>query len=154
MKVTTTLRESTSRNGTSALGDWTMTLFKDDAGREFQTFDGSLASAAQALIGKLSEVEYEEKLSKDGKYTNKVLKAVAEATNGAVATPAPAPTSKGGEFRSPAQIIRTSALELAVSAYGIVGQDPVTDTDGVIQLAFIYEKYVTYGDAELEALSA
>lgn len=139
-----------SKTGTGKTGKpWKLSIFTDAEGREFSTFDGSVASQAQALIGKLIEVEFEE--TQNGQYTRRQIASVTEAAEGAKPTPVP---GGKGDFRSKEQIIRTSALELAVTAFGIVGQDPVTSTDELFSLAYVYSRFIEEGDLDIEAAQA
>lgn len=150
MQTTTTLKFKDAKTGNSARGGWKLSIFEGGDNREYTTLDGAVASAAEALAGQLVTVEYEEKPAKPGKEQygpTYSLTGVSAAPEGAKAAPAAAPAGggKSGEFRSPAQIIRSSALELAVGAFGVVPLDPVADTVGVLELASVYEKYITEG---------
>lgn len=156
MQTTTTLKYKDFREGTSARGAWKLTIFEGGDNREYTTLDGALASAVNALAGQLVTVEYTEKPPKPGKEQygpSYSLDSVSAAPEGATAAPA-ADNPRGplapakGEFRSPAQIIRSSALELAVGAFGVVPLDPVADTVGVLELAKVYETYITEGIEE------
>jgi hypothetical protein len=55
-------------------------------------------------------------------------------------------SSKSGEFRTKEQILYTSALELAVTSFGIAGVDPVTSVPELYELADeFYERLLQFG---------
>ena len=130
------------KSGNGAKGAWTLTNFPASDGRKYQTFEGALASKAGALLGQPVKVSYEEK--KNGQYTNYDLKGVEAAEEGsAVQT---APPSKEDSYRTKEQILYSTALGVAVSAFGHAGLDPVVQTDDLYQLADeFYAKLQSYG---------
>lgn len=153
--VTTITGVKDRKTGTSARGPWTLTIFDAADGREYSTLKGDVASAAEALVGKLATVEYSERPAKDPKYPPSYsLEAVSAAPDGAKASPVQSAVLGAGksEFRSPAQIIRSTALELAVDSYHAAQLDPLADQVGVISTAVVYEQFITEGiDEEPEA---
>jgi hypothetical protein len=149
MKLTTTLTKAFEpAHGNGANGPWTRSDFQSEGGLKFSTFKGEVASVATALIGQLVEIEYDEK--QNGEYTNRTLKAVKVAAEGATANepkqqqPASSGGSKG-EFRTPAQIIRTSALVSAVQSFEAAQLDPVAQLADVLEQAVVFEKFITEG---------
>lgn len=152
MQTQTTLVFKSTRSGTSARGVWTLTIFQGGDNREYTTLDPALASLVQANNGATFDVEYEERPAKPGKEqygpTFGLLGASAVAGT-TPATPPAAPTSGGkAEFRSPQQIIRTSAIEAAVSAFQGLGLNPVEDVVGLLEFATVAEAYITEGIEE------
>jgi hypothetical protein len=146
MQTTTTLTLKDTKTGTSARGAWALSIFAAGDGRDYTTLDGALASKVKANDGALFVVDYEERPPKAGKEQHGPsynLTGVELAPEGAKASPVVA--GKSGEFRSSAQIIRTSALEAAVSAFSVVPLDPVSDLEGVLSLAAVYERFITEG---------
>lgn len=151
--ITTLTGVKDRKTGTSARGAWTLTIFEATDGREYSTLKGDVASAAEALVGKLATVEYSERPAKDPKFPPSYsIESVSAAPEGAKASPVATPAGKGGEFRSPAQIIRSTALELAVDSYHAAQLDPLADQVGLIEAAVVYERFITEGiDEEPEA---
>lgn len=152
MQTNTTLTLKDTKTGQSARGPWTLSIFAGGDGREYTTLKGDVASAATALAGQLLTVEYSERqTTKDGRtFTNYNLDGVTAAPQGATAAPAAAAPASGGkgEFRSPQQIIRTSAIEVAASAFLSLGLNPVEDTVGVLTYAALVEAFITEGIEE------
>ena len=147
MQTTTTLTLKDTKTGTSARGGWALSIFAAGDGRDYTTLDGALASKVKANDGALFVVDYEERPPKPGKEQHGPsfnLTGVELAPEGAKAAPLAA-GGKGGDFRTPAQNIRTSALEIAVAAFGVVPLDPVADPEGVLTLAATYERFITEG---------
>jgi hypothetical protein len=149
MQLTTTLTkafEPASGNGSN--GPWTRSDFESAEGLKLSTFKGEVASVARALLNQPVEVEYSEK--QNGEYVNRTLLSVKPAEGAAGPNPeynaqaAKAYTPKG-EFRTPAQIIRTSALESAVQSFYAAQADPVGDQVGLLEVAVTYEKFITEG---------
>lgn len=141
-EITTTVVDvKVVAEGSNARGPWTKTAVVGGDGNEYATFDGALASLAQGLVGQVAKFTFEE--SKRGKYTNLDLKDIEAAPAGAApVTAAP----KGGEFRTKEQILYTSALELAVTSFGIAGLDPVTNVPELYELADeFYERLLQFG---------
>lgn len=143
--VTTLTGVKDRKSGTSARGAWTLTIFSAADGREYSTLKGDVASAAEALIGKLVTVEYSERQNtKDGRtFTNYSLEGVSEAPEGATASPV---ASNGGgskgDFRSPAQIIRCTAVEAVAVSQAF---ELAHDIEGFLTAAAVLEKYITEG---------
>ena len=155
METTTTLTLKDIKRGTSAHGAWAFLFFDCGYCVYYTTLDGAVASAAQALAGQLITVEYTEKPPKAGKeqygptYGLDGVSAAAEGATPAPVAQAPAAQSGGkGEFRSPAQIIRTTAIEVAASAFLSLGLNPVEDTVGVLTYAGLVETFITEGIEE------
>ena len=134
----TTLTEVRTKSGSSARGPWTMTIFKAADGREYTTFKGDLASKANALLNQTVELEYSER--QNGQYTNYDLEGVEAAAVGAVvpqvyteAVTQPAvsspPIKNNDQFRTKEQIMRTDALNAALTMFGIIGLDPLSGVD-------------------------
>lgn len=148
METTTTLKFKDSRSGTSARGGWTLSIFEGGDGREYTTLKGDLASKVKANDGALFSVSYEER--QNGQYTNYGLLDADVAPEGAKPLAAPAAASSGGkgEFRSPEQIIRSSALGIAVSAFEAAQADPVNDLAGLLETAVVFERFITEGIEE------
>ena len=65
-------------------GPWVLSIFKAADGKDYSTLDGGLASLASSLIGKTTEVEYEERINAKG-YTNYSLTGIELAGAGEVA---------------------------------------------------------------------
>lgn len=162
MNTTTSLTLKDTKTGTSARGAWKLSIFSGADGREYTTLKGDVASAAQALTGQIVSVEYEERPGKEGYGPNYSLlgvsaiepehqaRALAEAQ--AAQAAAPATGGKKGEFRSPEQIIRSSAAEIAAGSFAALGLNPVEDVVGFLEFAVVIETYITEGiDEEPEA---
>lgn len=131
-EVITTVQEvKVVASGSNDRGAWTKSALVAADGNEYTTFDGGLASKAQALVGQAVKVTFEQ--TQRGKYTNYDLKDVEPAPAGA--TQAPAASSKSSEFRSKEEIRYTAALELAVTSFGVAGVDPVTKVPELYELA-------------------
>ena len=137
--VTTITGVKDRKSGTSARGPWTLTIFSAADGREYSTLKGDVASAAEALVGQLATVEYSER-QKDG-YTNYSLDGISAAPEGAKASPVAASGQKG-EFRTPAQIIRATAVEAVATSQGF---DIQHDLEGFLTAASVIEKFITEG---------
>lgn len=137
--VTTITGVKDRKSGTSARGPWTLTIFSAADGREYSTLKGDVASAAEALVGQLATVEYSER-QKDG-YTNYSLDGISAAPEGAKAAPVAASAPKG-EFRTPAQIVRSVAVEAVVAAQAF---DLQHDVEGFLTAASVIEKFITEG---------
>lgn len=148
MQTTTTLKFKDSKSGTSARGPWKLNIFEGGDGRDYTTLKGDVASKVMANDGALFTVEFSER--QNGKFTNYSLDDAEVAPEGAKPQAAPSANGggKGGEFRSPAQIIRTSALESAVQSFYAAQLDPVADKVGVLETAAVYEAYITEGIEE------
>jgi hypothetical protein len=154
--VTTTLvRAFDPVSGESAKGPWTRCDFKDEQDRKFSTFKGDVASVATSLIGKPVELEFIAK--ENGEYTNRTLLKVS-AVNGA--TPAPStptvviPATEAvhtvgvTEPERQLRIMRQSALDRALTAYGIAQQDPLLELDAVYKLSDEFIDYFVNGISE------
>lgn len=137
--VTTITGVKDRKSGTSARGPWTLTIFSAADGREYSTLKGDVASAAEALVGQLATVEYSER-QKDG-YTNYSLEGISAAPEGAKAAPVAASAQKG-EFRTPAQIIRATAVEAVAASQAF---DLQHDLEGFLTAASVIEKFITEG---------
>jgi len=148
MQLTTTLTKAFEpASGNGANGPWTRSDFESAEGLKLSTFKGEIASVARALLNQPVEVEYSEK--QNGEYVNRTLLSVKPA-EGSTPVPQSAPQpaytpSPKGEFRTPAQIIRTSALESAVQSFYAAQADPVGDQVGLLEVAVTYEKFITEG---------
>lgn len=153
MKVTTTLTSVETRNGTSPRGPWTLSIFKTSGGQDFSTLDGGLASLASSLIGKPVEIEYEERTNAKG-YKNFSLTGVQAVGAGEVAVVTPdAGTYANGsrpEYGADKElrIMRQSALDRALTAFGIAGQDPLESINEVYDLADQFIDYFVNGVKE------
>jgi hypothetical protein len=156
--VTTTLvRAFEPVSGTSARGDWTRCDFKDEQDRKFSTFKGDVASVATSLIGKPVELEFIAK--ENGEYTNRTLLKVTP-VNGVVAavTPVdstdtvhiPVTQNAGVSYDDTRQlrIMRQSALDRALTAYGIAQLDPIESIDEVYKLSDEFIDYFVNGISE------
>jgi hypothetical protein len=135
-------------SGTNAKGAWKLLKLTGGDGRDYTTFDGNLASKAAAAEGAL-RVEYEEVAKqKDGRtFTDYKLKDVEPTSEAPVPVPVEQdfPKASKGEFRTPEQIIRTSALEFAVTSFVNVGIDPIQDLEGLYKLATDHADFITNG---------
>jgi hypothetical protein len=135
-------------SGNNARGAWKLLKLTGGDGRDYTTFDGNLASKAASISGPVKvEFETSEKV-KDGKtFTDYKLKDVEPTDEAPVAAPATQffPKASKGEFRSPEQIIRTSALEFAVMSFVNVGIDPIQDLEGLYKLATDHADFITNG---------
>ena len=118
-----------------------MSIFKGADGNEYVTFKGELASKANSLLNRPSEIEYAP--GKDPvKYPNSfALEGVEAVGAGEVAVVtttqpepfvssgfAPAP-NKNDQFRTKEQIMRTDALQASLTLFGIIGLDPLSSAD-------------------------
>jgi hypothetical protein len=135
--TTVTLSSPEQRNGTSARGAWTLSLFPASDGRKYQTFDGAIASVVASLIGQPAVVEYEEE-QRNGN-TNYVIKAASAATAGTVVQTAPAAAVVAHPAAAPSskdeQIARAVALKQAFDAFAVAGQDPILSRNEVVEFA-------------------
>lgn len=128
--ITTVEEVKVVAEGENSRGPWTKTAVVGGDGREYATFDGNLASAATELRGKVAKLTFEE--SKRGKYTNLDLKDI-EASD---AAPVAAGSNSQDEFRRSKEEMRyTVAMELAVTAFGVAGVDPVSKVPELYELA-------------------
>jgi hypothetical protein len=151
LQTTTTLTYKDKREGVSARGPWLLSIFAGGDDREYTTLDSNLASKVKSNDGSLFVVEYEERPPKAGreKYGPDFgLKGAELAPEGAKPSAVAASTGGKGEFRSPAQIIRTTAIEVAVTAFLSLGLNPVEDTFGVLTYAGLVEQFITEGIEE------
>lgn len=155
--VTTIARAFDPASGTGPSGKpWTRTDFELGTGVKVQTFKGEVASVARALVGQPVEVEYEE--TQNGQYTNRTLLSVSAIANGDHATPAtanPSPDSSNNHTLSTQtvaeperqlRIMRQSALDRALTAFGIAGQDPIEHQSELFDLARVYVDFFTTGE--------
>jgi hypothetical protein len=133
-KTVTTLTEVRIKSGSSARGPWTMSIFKAADGREYTTFKGDLASKANALLNQTVELEFSE--SQNGQYTNYDLEDVAATAGPTVADavrvqapPVVNGSAKNDQYRTKEQIMRTDALNAALTLFGIIGLDPLSSAD-------------------------
>lgn len=138
--VTTITGVKDRKSGTSARGPWTLTIFSAADGREYSTLKGDVASAAEALVGQLATVEYSER--QNGQFTNYSLEGISAAPEGATASPVAAGNSQKGEFRTPAQIIRATAVEAVAASQAF---DLQHDLEGFLTAASVIEKFITEG---------
>jgi hypothetical protein len=146
-QVVTTINEvKVVAEGSSSLGPWTKSAAVCADGNEYATFDGRLASKATSLVGQPVTLSFE--TSQRGKYTNLDLKDVEAASSDAVQAPvaAPAAASKSDQFRSKEELRRTAALELAITAFGVAAQDPISQTPEVYELAEEYALFLSQAD--------
>ena len=154
----TTLRKIGAFDGTNKEGKpYVRSVFVDDDGIEWTTFKGQLASQADALVGQTVELEGVE--TQRGEYVNRNLVSVKAHTNGnapTVATPDVATLSADStpnnspsyEETRQLRIMRQSALDRALTAFGIAGQDPIQSIDEVYDLADEFIDYFVNGASE------
>ena len=84
--VTTTFKaQEVAASGMNKRGAWALNVFKAEDGNDYQTFDQKTAAQANALIGQLIYIEYEEK--QNGDFVNRVIEGVELAEVDAVAAP-------------------------------------------------------------------
>lgn len=151
MQTTTTLRYKDKREGNSARGAWVLSIFGAGDGRDYTTLDPALASKIKENDGSLFVVDFTERPAKAGREQygpDYSVTGVELAPEGAKAAPAAQGGGGKGEFRSPAQIIRTSALEFAVVSFGAAGVNGVEQVPSLLELAVIFEAYITEGIEE------
>lgn len=148
MQTTTTLTLKDTKKGTSARGAWKLSIYTGGDGREYTTLKGDLASKVNANDGALFVVQYEER--QNGEYTNYGLLDVEVAPEGAKPQAAPSTGGKSGkgEFRTPDQIIRTSAAEISTATFAALGLNPVEDAVGFLEYAVLVEAYIREGIEE------
>lgn len=160
LKVITTLtRAFDPQSGVGANGQpWTRSDFEAANGMKFSTFKGDIASVAAALLNQTAEIEYTEK--QNGQYTNRTLLGItprpefggAQVTHSAPATAlhSPPSTHTASSSISPdreLRIMRQSALDRALTAFGIEGLNPIQDSDALFQLADEFIDYFNNGRA-------
>ena len=134
--TTTTLTGVDTKSGSNQRGAWTLSIFTAADGGEFTTFDGGLASKASSLLNQPVTVEWEP-FTKNGRESRN-LKGVEVSANGSApvsapaqpqtTAPVPAP-QKTDQFRTKEQIMRTDALNAALTLFGIIGLDPLSGVD-------------------------
>lgn len=131
----TTLTGVQTKSGESPRGPWLLTIFSTADGGEFSTFDGPLASRASTLLNQAVTVEWEP-YEKDGRQ-RRTLTGVEKATEAPQAQAVPpgsfTPTvtiqNKNEQFRTKEQIMRTDALNAALTLFGVIGLDPLSSVD-------------------------
>lgn len=151
--VTTVLIAHDQKHGSNAKGPWTLNLFKAQDGNEYKTFENAIASQANALLGQTVTVEYEEKAAKDPKYQPDRILESTVATPGATVAPAvpnAAPVAASSIDDRQTMIMRQSALDRALTAFGIAGVDPLADLDSVLELS---DQFIDYFIGGREAVS-
>jgi hypothetical protein len=144
--TTTLVRAFDPVDGTSAKGPWTRCDFKDENDLKFSTFKGDVASVATSLIGQPVEVEFESK--QNGEYTNRTLLKVSavEVAAGSASTPTEVtPSTNTYEDDRQLRIMRQSALDRALTAYGIAQLDPIESIDEVYKLSDEFIHYFVNG---------
>ena len=146
MSVVTTLTGLEQKTGSGKKGPWALSIFSAQNGQKYQTFESNIAAQANALIGRVVEIEFEE--VERGEFTNNVLTSVTSATSGE--TPETASTTFRAVEASAVDdrqtmIMRQSALDRALTAFGIAGVDPLTDLDAVLELSDQFIEYFVGG---------
>lgn len=141
----TTLTKVGAFPGNGTYGPYVRSVFKDADGVEWTTFKGELASQADALVGQT--VEMEGNVEQNGQYTNRTLLKVSAVANGNLApkvddfTYTVAPVESERQLR----IMRQSALDRALTAFGIIGQDPIAALEELFELSDQFIDYFVNG---------
>lgn len=132
--------------GSNTRGPWTKTAVVGGDGNEYATFDGALASKAAALKGQTAKITFES--TQRGKYTNLDLKDIEGSSGAPVTTPAAGSPAaiKNDQFRTKEELRRTAALEIAVTAFGVAGLDPVTQVPELYELTSEFELFLSQAD--------
>lgn len=143
---TTVLESVQTFSGTNQRGPWVKTVFTAQGGREYSTFKGDVASKANGFLGQPVNVTYSEK--QNGQYTNYTLEDVASTNGSAPQQQAPAPAPEEGAQHSPGKemkIHRQSALDRAITCFGIAGIDPLQNLDELYELSDQFIEYFNNG---------
>lgn len=144
----TTLTKVGAFPGNGTYGPYVRSVFKDADGVEWTTFKGPVASQAEALVGQTVELEGNEEIN--GQYTNRTLLKVSAVANGNAPVQPQGQTTAthdAGSYEQDRQlrIMRQSALDRALTAFGIIGQDPIAALEELFELSDQFIDYFVNG---------
>lgn len=140
----TTLQSHESKSGNGPRGPWTLNIFQTSSGLKVQTFDKAIASAALDLLGERVEMTYTEE--KRGEFTNYTLTSISPAPEGAAEDSAPAGTKAAFDTAKQEVINRSAGLSRAIEAYATSGLEPLSDLEGVQELALRFAAFIETGE--------